>query len=371
MAHNKCLKYSLFWAATATAPISTCTLDATITSVDDEDITTPVVTPCTEGYGLLYNWYAATDARKISSSDDWIVPNDSQINALITATGGSSQLSVKLSDNTFGWSTGITRTNQYLFNARGAGSRTTYSPYNGNFISLGARFWMYSSDFISNSTSALWLTYDNTFGYLLGNYPAYYKKTDGFSIRLLYTGVGTPTSYTGNNGKIYRVAHVGTQYWLADNLQENKFRNGDIIPYHGIDNENNFTNTEWIALTTAGVCAFANDVANVGCDFSFEPTVIVVPEPEENCDIFVPQGFSPSNQDGINDYFRVQNLECYPIHKMSIYDRNGSLLYTRTNNYDTEPWDGKVGGTIVSGVTRTWILEINGAIHSTGSVYVI
>lgn len=368
MAHNKCLKYSLFWAATATAPISTCTLDATITSVDDGNITIPVVTPCTEGYGLLYNWYAVTDARKITSSDDWIVPTSTNYNTLIIFLGGVTSNTKLKEVSSIYWNTPSNNTNESLFNGRGSGVRKRIT---GAFADIKVNGFHTATDSPGGAYCYALQIPDNGNAAVVGGVGTEGHKISGLSIRLLYVGVGTPTSYTDNSGNVYRVVTIGTQTWLADNLRDTHFRNGDIIPYHGLNNNNNFTNAEWAALTTAGVCAYNNDVSNVGCDFSFEPTVIVVPEPEENCDIFVPQGFSPSNQDGINDYFRVQNLECYPIHKMSIYDRNGSLLYTRTNNYDTEPWDGKVGGTIVSGVTRTWILEINGAIHSTGSVYVI
>ena len=39
-------------------------------------LTANFVTPVTPvNYGLLYNWYAATDERKITSSDNWDIPN--------------------------------------------------------------------------------------------------------------------------------------------------------------------------------------------------------------------------------------------------------------------------------------------------------
>jgi len=357
MAHNKCLKYSLFWAATATAPISTCTLDATITSVDSENLPEPEST-CIN-YGYLYNWYVATDARKITSSDDWSVATSANYSDLITYLGGSLVAGHKLRevDLTY-WNTIINNTNESGFSARGGGYRNlatgVYSNLKdkGVYLTTTVPFGAYASVlYISDNGSA-------TIEYGVGTVG--HKKT-GASIRLIYTGAGTPTIYTGNDGKNYSVVQIGSQYWISSNLAETKYRNTDNIPEVT-------DNVTWAGLVTGARCSYNNNEANAVCS-----GIIVVPDPEvpENCDIFVPQGFSPSNQDGINDYFRVQNLDCYPIHKMSIYDRNGSLLYTRTNNYDTEPWDGKVGGTIISGVTRTWILEINGAIHSTGSVYVI
>lgn len=97
-----------------------------------------------------------------------------------------------------------------------------------------------------------------------------------------------------------------------------------------------------------------------------QPTTTAEPA---SCEIFVPDGFSP-NGDNIHDYFDVFGLTCYPNHRMSIFDRAGNLLYRRTNDYPTHPWDGSVGGVIIHDITRTWILEINGSVHSTGSVFV-
>jgi hypothetical protein len=54
---------------------------------------------------------------------------------------------------------------------------------------------------------------------------------------------------------------------------------------------------------------------------------------------------------------------------MSIFKRSGELVYRRTNDYYDYPWDGKVNGVWYS-TTYTWVLEINGSVHSNGSVFV-
>lgn len=61
--------------------------------------------------------------------------------------------------------------------------------------------------------------------------------------------------------------------------------------------------------------------------------------------IEIPEGFSP-NGDGINDVFRVRNLEVsYPNFRYEIFNRWGEKIYEYTHNGDpeTEPqwWDGK------------------------------
>jgi hypothetical protein len=89
-------------------------------------------------------------------------------------------------------------------------------------------------------------------------------KASGASIRLFRSATaaeqllpdGTACEpYQGNDLKVYRTVKVGTQIWLADNLAETKFRNGNDIP--------EVTDAgDWAALTTAGMCAYSNDLDN-------------------------------------------------------------------------------------------------------------
>jgi hypothetical protein len=78
----------------------------------------------------------------------------------------------------------------------------------------------------------------------------------GASVRALYTGVGTPTSVTDNDGNIYDVVQIGTQYWTLQNWKCTTLDNGDPIP-------NVTNNASWAALTTLGRCAYDNDENNV------------------------------------------------------------------------------------------------------------
>jgi gliding motility-associated-like protein len=86
-------------------------------------------------------------------------------------------------------------------------------------------------------------------------------------------------------------------------------------------------------------------------------------------EIFVPDGFSP-NGDGVHDYFEVYNLEYYPVHKMSIFHRDGWLIYQRTNDYHLYPWDGKYNGNDMPEGSYQWVLEINGSPYDSGTVMI-
>jgi uncharacterized protein (TIGR02145 family) len=219
-------------------------------------------------YGLYYNWYAAIDDRKLTSSDAWLVPLYTDITSLETFLGGSSGSGGKVKETgTDYWDSPNTgATNEVLFNGRGAGKRNS----SGTFASfrtglgLGTRVqyntlnWYVRSIANTNNTASSGL-FDN--------------KPAGWSIRLIKASTdlddGEEGTYTGNNGKIYKTICIGSQEWLAENLIETKFRNGDIIPWYGADPVDYFTNSEWAALTTAGTCAPLNDISLVAPNFSF------------------------------------------------------------------------------------------------------
>jgi len=82
-------------------------------------------------------------------------------------------------------------------------------------------------------------------------------------------------------------------------------------------------------------------VSEMECDLLveiLETETVTPPSTDPNCEIFIPQGFSP-NGDGIHDTFKVYNLECYPDNEMAIFNRNGNRVYYR-KQYHLSPWDG-------------------------------
>lgn len=75
-----------------------------------------------------------------------------------------------------------------------------------------------------------------------------------------------------------------------------------------------------------------------------------------NSDIVVHNGFSP-NQDGVNDYFHVSNIENYTDNELIIVNRWGSEVY-RTKSY-RNAWDGTVNGMNVPDGTYYYMLEVD------------
>jgi len=216
-------------------------------------------------YGALYKWAVVTDIRNIAASG-FEVPAYAKSEILSTYLGGNTISGGKLKEtgiiywiapNSFSFNT-------VNFNARGGGFR---SPI-GTFSNLGqsCRIWNVNS-------------YDTTYAYLINlvsaddNYNAgLLEKTYGFSIRLMKT---TPSvedlakadgeacdPYVGNDGKYYRTVKIGTQVWVADNLFETKFRNGDYIHGYEAGVYTPISNANWATLTTEGMCIYDDDITN-------------------------------------------------------------------------------------------------------------
>jgi uncharacterized repeat protein (TIGR01451 family)/gliding motility-associated-like protein len=53
----------------------------------------------------------------------------------------------------------------------------------------------------------------------------------------------------------------------------------------------------------------------------------------------VPEGFSPNN-DGINDFLIIENIEKYESNSLIIFNRWGNIVYKKSKYSNSEPWDG-------------------------------
>ena len=212
------------------------------------------------GYGLLYNWYAATDAGEICA-DGWEVPTQAKIFTLLDYLADDSTAGGKLKETglTYWGDGNIGATNVTNFNGRGHGRRHTDGVF-GNLKGIG-QIWT-STNYDPNarvlqliSTSAATVRH------------AAPDKNTGLAIRPLKTTTtlnhGQTGTYTGNDGKIYRTICIGTQEWLADNLAETKFRNGEYIPGFDGGVYTPISNATWAAVTTAMCCVYDDDLTNM------------------------------------------------------------------------------------------------------------
>jgi uncharacterized protein (TIGR02145 family) len=60
---------------------------------------------------------------------------------------------------------------------------------------------------------------------------------------------------TGNDGRVYQTIKIGNQWWMAENLRETRYRNGNEIPVV-------LNNTTWSGLSTGARCSHYNIESN-------------------------------------------------------------------------------------------------------------
>ena len=195
-------------------------------------------------YGYLYIWETVTDSRQLSASG-WRIPSLSDFDTLSTYLGGNSVSGGKLkeTENIFWDSPNTGATNEFGFNARGVGYRQT----DGQFVQR-LRMLIFTTTHSKNGN--IIISYNNA---VMGGSSS---SVRGFSIRLIKENSENPGIYIGNDGRAYRTVKIGEQVWLADNLAETKYRNGDPIPTVT-------DNAAWAALTTGAKCAYNNDESYV------------------------------------------------------------------------------------------------------------
>lgn len=220
----------------------------------------PATVSTTVTYGALYNFYAVSDARNIANIG-WHICTLIDAENLQTYLGGNTVAGGKMKEvGTVYWKSPNTgATNEVGFNARGSSERN-YD--NGAFSAIGSQFRLWTA----TQYNAIygWSEVIITDGTYFSNNLGY--KNSGRAIRLIKDVTtltnGQTGTYIGNDGKIYRTICIGTQEWLADNLAETKYRNGDWI--HGYDNGTYtpISNSAWAALTTEAMCFYGNDVSN-------------------------------------------------------------------------------------------------------------
>lgn len=188
-------------------------------------------------FGALYNAYAIVQTpQKITSSDNWIVPNEADAIALMENV----QAGATLMENTAGlllrhdsteyWLENLDSppTNASGFSAVGGGIRWDMASGDGEFSRFKeAAFYMLSSTPDSTNQDSIVLFYNMDFFGLSLN-----DRGQGMSVRLARRNSpladGQLGTYTGNNGKVYRTKCFGTTEWMIENLDETKYRDEGV-----------------------------------------------------------------------------------------------------------------------------------------------
>ena len=88
----------------------------------------------------------------------------------------------------------------------------------------------------------------------------------------------------------------------------------------------------------------------------------------EACNTLIPNVFSPNN-DGKNDFFRIEGIEGFPGSVLLVYNRWGNLIF-QDLNYGGG-WDGRIGGNPISDGTYYYVLQRSDGEDFHGAVTVV
>lgn len=88
-----------------------------------------------------------------------------------------------------------------------------------------------------------------------------------------------------------------------------------------------------------------------------DTTIVIIEVLETNRELEIYTGFSP-NEDGINDFFKIKNIEYYPDNELVIFNRWGNKVYEVKTYSNENPWQGQYGDKILPDGTYFYILDV-------------
>ncbi len=234
--------------------------------------------------GAYYNKYAVTDVRnianigwRVSTNNDW--SNLASPEGLITGAG-----KLKETGTTYFQTPNTGATNTSKFNARAGGAR-------GYFFSNTTGYW-WTNDLEVNDNFKT-ISYNST-AIGSGKWAPWY----GFNVRLVKTITnlteGQSGFYIGNDGKKYDTICINGVEWLAENLCETKYNNGDLINI-GPTEGTIYNDIEWPALLT-GAMSWHNSIQDQSYAYENLPIIKIVNQKVDNKLLY---------QDWINNYTKL------------------------------------------------------------------
>lgn len=166
-----------------------------------------------------------------------------------------------------------------------------------------------------------------------------------------------PTVNAGTDSIIYE----GSQYQFLPTVSN--YATAIWAPNTGLTNANILNPIATINNTITYILTVYD---NNGCYNSDDITLITIPKPYYEIIIF--NTFTP-NIDNVNDRWFIENISQYPDNHLSIYNRNGHIVYDK-QGYNNE-WDGKYFGNDLPEATYYYVLKITGQDIFKGDVTII
>ncbi len=121
----------------------------------------------------------------------------------------------------------------------------------------------------------------------------------------------------------------------------------DRVPVNEIYSANGFSIQP---VSAVGTFTYENNEVDVfGCDSVTTLLLTVYAE-------IKPDEFFTPNGDGVNDVWKIKNIEFFDVATVDIYDRFGKLLIHHTNSF--EPWDGTYLGSLMPSTDYWYVITL-------------
>ena len=81
-----------------------------------------------------------------------------------------------------------------------------------------------------------------------------------------------------------------------------------------------------------------------------------------------------TDEDGINEFWIIENIDGYPTSSLSIYDRWGQQVYNAVGYDNSSPWGGKRNNNYLPAGTYFYIIDTKSSVTQkiyTGSISII
>ena len=88
-----------------------------------------------------------------------------------------------------------------------------------------------------------------------------------------------------------------------------------------------------------------------------DTTIVLIEVIDTSTELVIYTGFSP-NGDGVNDYFKIKNIELYPDNEVVIYNRWGTMVYQKQSYSGENAWTGQYGDKILPDGSYFYILDV-------------
>jgi len=332
-------------------------------------------------YGKLYNWYAIDPTRtgsdSFTSSDDWNIATETDVDTLtayciasspsITTVNLANHLKNRRQDGSplgSPWDNSINPywlldathygLDTFRFGLKGGGVRSGSS---GVFSSFNSRGYLVTS----TESGGLAVTYyaRNTTGsiskfngFIKGGYPVRLVRAATIEEQLESDGTIVDT-YVQNNSYPLKCTKIGTQVWTT-NVFETKWRNKTNIPFEGAASFL-FSDAEWIALTTPGVCNYNND----------EDNSILLDVVNSDIEMFTKFASNPVLMKGTSGQWDDEGIR----DPMLLVDSNGDLVqedgnYVMYYNGRTPAGNVTKLGRAISTDLQTWIKDASNPVFA-------